>query len=410
MDIKILLVEDELDWQDILRESISFAFQGYKSAEYFIQVVGTYEEGKTALDRNNSWDLVVADITLDAVRHDLGKAWGRSLVRRAQNLKIPTIIVSGTTDARDIRNLLKECEVADCFLKSDFAAFEQEFINAVRDALKLNSSTGEAREGVNNKTNGDSINSINTLQKGHALLVGIADYSFIPRLSKSSIDAEDLQDTLEKCGYLQENIRLLKDQAATKSAISQALNWLSHNAGEDDTVVIFFSGHGLQCLGGFSPGEYLCPVEADINNLTNSCISSSEFTTALNSIKAGRLVVFLDACHSGGIEGIKNSSQVKSGFSKITYDHLAQAKGRVIISSCKVDEVSWELDGMRNGLFTHYLLEGLRMGAVRVKDGAVTITRLFEYVSDKVPQHDIRCSQHPFMRSATENFVVAITK
>jgi DNA-binding NarL/FixJ family response regulator len=407
---KILLIEDELDWQDILQESINFAFQGYESEEYLIQVVGTYEEGKIALERNNSWNLVVADITLDAVRHDLGKAWGRSLVRRAQNLRIPTIIVSGTTDARDVRNLLKECEVEDCFLKSDFAAFEQEFINAVRDALKLVSSMEETGESLINKLTGGSGSSIDILQRGYALLVGIAAYSFIPQLAKSSIDAQDLKDTLEICGYPQENIRLLQDQAATKAAINQALNWLSNQARDDDTVIIFFSGHGLQCLGGFSPGEYLCPVEADVNNLVNSCISGNEFATALNSIQAGRLVVFLDSCHSGGIGAIKNMNQLKSGLSNVTYDHLAQAKGRVIISSCKANEVSWELEDMRNGLFTHYLLEGLRMGAVRIKDGAVTITRLFEYISDKVPQHDIRCLQHPFMRSATENFVIAITK
>ncbi len=39
---------------------------------------------------------------------------------------------------------------------------------------------------------------------------------------------------------------------------------------------------------------------------------------------------------------------------------LAQGKGRVVIASSRPDELSWVLPGMRNSLFTHYILEVLR--------------------------------------------------
>lgn len=163
----------------------------------------------------------------------------------------------------------------------------------------------------------------------------------------------------------------------------------------------------MQRVGGFKPGEYLCPVEANLNNLENSCISSEEFTIALRSIRANRVVVFLDACHSGGIGETKEVEfGVKGGLSEAVFTRLAEEEGRVIIASCKADEVSWELPDMRNGLFTHYLLKGLRGDAARI-DGTVPIMRLFDYVSDKVPQHR---SQHPFIKSAAENFIVAVSK
>jgi hypothetical protein len=82
------------------------------------------------------------------------------------------------------------------------------------------------------------------------------------------------------------------------------------------------------------------------------------------------------------------------------------AQGRVIIASCKPDEVSYELPGMRNGLFTHYLLEGLRGGAAR-QDGTVWMSHLFGYVYEHVGQHNL---QHPFQKSAAEDFIVAMTK
>jgi hypothetical protein len=67
------------------------------------------------------------------------------------------------------------------------------------------------------------------------------------------------------------------------------------------------------------------------------------------------------------------------------------------------DEVSWKLPEINNRLFTNYLLEGIRGDAARV-DGKVPILRLFEYISDKVPQHR---TQHPMLKASSENFIVA---
>jgi len=250
------------------------------------------------------------------------------------------------------------------------------------------------------------VEKMSAVGKTYALIIGVATYYHIRPLTKTATDARDLYDTLLQNGYSSSNVALLLDEQVTKVAISDKLDWLARRAGPNDTVVIFFSGHGAQLVGGFWPGEYLCPVEAALDKVKDTFISDEEFTTALRAIHAGRLVVFLDACHAGGVGEPKDPAvQVKAGLSEAAYARFL-AQGRVIIASCKPDEVSYELPEMRNSLFTHYLLEGLRGRAAR-PDGTVWITNLFGYVYEQVSQHNL---QHPFQKSATEDFIIAMTK
>jgi hypothetical protein len=244
---------------------------------------------------------------------------------------------------------------------------------------------------------------------GYALLIGIGEYINLTKLSKTTADASDLHELITdpiRAGYPQTNVALLLDIKATKAAISDKLDWLARSTSPDDTVFIFFSGHGAQRLGGFEPGEYLCPVEADWYDLQATAVSTDELTMALRSIPAGRIAVFLDACHSGGVGEPKEiAPQVKAGLSDDAYTRLSEGRGRVIIASCRPDEVSWELPEMHNGLFTHFVLEALK-GAAGSSDGTVRIFDLFEYVSENVPLY--KAQQHPLFKGETDrNFAIA---
>lgn len=228
-----------------------------------------------------------------------------------------------------------------------------------------------------------------------ALLIGIGVYINIRPLNKTVTDASDLHKLLLTHGYEEGHCKVLLDKSATKGAISDALDQLARTVRPDDSVLLFFSGHGARRVGGFEPGEYLCPVEANWYNLRGTAISSDELTTAVRSLKARHLFVFLDACHSGGVGEPKDiGGDTIPGLSDATYERLAAGKGRVVIASCQPDEVSWELSGMRNGLFTNYLLEGLR-GAAAEEDGMVRVFKLFDYVSQQVPKHK---PQHPHFK------------
>jgi tetratricopeptide (TPR) repeat protein len=234
---------------------------------------------------------------------------------------------------------------------------------------------------------------------GHALIIGIDSYHNMTHLSKATIDAKDLRDVLIRSGYPPQNVELLLDDQANRRQINASFEKLARNVSIDDTVVIFFSGHGARPTAGFDPGEYLCPVDATWGNMLGTAISDENLTKAIQSISAKHVAVLLDACHSGGVGEPKDSEVMKAGLSEATYTKLTAEKGCVVIASCRPDEVSWELQGMRNGLFTHYLLEGLR-GKASDEKGTVRVFRLFSYLSESIPK--VKQQQHPLFKGSIE--------
>ena len=237
-------------------------------------------------------------------------------------------------------------------------------------------------------------------QRLYGVTVGIGQYQHLKPLDKPATDALDMRDALVQAGYAEAAIDLLIDQQATRLAVREALQRLAQRAGPHDTAIITVSGHGTRTTGPVSK-EYLCPVDADMSRPDETCISGEELTEVLRAVRAGRLVVFLDVCHAGGLG--EPRSALRAGFTSRLYSNLA-GRGRAIIAACREDELSWEYGAMRNGLFTHYVLEGLRGKAAR-PDGRVWLSNLFGFVYEQVTSHG---RQHPFQKAACEDFVVAV--
>ncbi len=244
---------------------------------------------------------------------------------------------------------------------------------------------------------------------GRALIVGVANYLHVRKLPNAVLDdARDMAELLRNvayCGYSPSNVKLLLDSAATLEGIRTALNKVVQESVGNETVVIYFSGHG----GRTDSCEYLIPYDFDPNDIEGTGLGEAEVTKLLNAIKAERIVILLDACHSSGTAELKvldPAESVKVGVSEKTYNSLAQGNGRVMMASCRANEVSAILPGMRNSLFTHYLLDALR-GRASTEE-VVRVFEVFQYVSDKVPTD--RSDQHPVFKAHNleNNFPLAL--
>lgn len=232
----------------------------------------------------------------------------------------------------------------------------------------------------------------NALRRTYALVIGVAAYRLLPRLNKTAADAHDLHALLLQRGIAQDDCALLVDDYATKAAINEVLDRLARCVHPQDRLLIFFNGHGMQRIGGFEAGEYLCPVEADPNHLHASAISSAEMAAALQAIPAGQMLVCLNACHSGGAGPTPHlSAQFRPGLSDAGYAGLARGAGRVAFVSCQQNEYSWEVASLRNSLFAHYLLAGLRGAAAA--EGPVGLFNLYRYLSENVTRHAAQLGQ-----------------
>jgi uncharacterized caspase-like protein len=89
--------------------------------------------------------------------------------------------------------------------------------------------------------------------------------------------------------------------------------------------------------------------------------------------KKCRVVLFLDACHSGAMYGMKG---VTRAFSETAPDIVG------FYSSTEAQQ-SAEKKQIENGVFTHALIMGLKGGAIN-EEGEVTLNGLDRYVKEKV--------------------------
>jgi hypothetical protein len=256
-----------------------------------------------------------------------------------------------------------------------------------------------------------------TFEGGHALLVGVANYPRVNPLPETVLDdARDLRALLTDpatCGYPADHVVQLLDGDATGANIRAAVKSLAQSTDSQSTAVLFFSGHGAHAPDpkGFpnpSGLQYILPYDCDPGDLPGTAIAGDEMTALLREVRAGRLLALFDSCHSGGAGDPKGPlPRVKRGLSEDYYQALAQGAGRVVIASSRPDEVSWALRGMRNSLFTHYLLEALRGGGKTLGDGYVRVFDVFRHLADRVPT---RADQHPIFKATAmeEDFPIAL--
>ncbi len=248
--------------------------------------------------------------------------------------------------------------------------------------------------------------------RGHAIVIGITAYDdarlTLPRAV--SDDARDVAALLASpsCGYDPADVQLLLDGDASLARIRSALAGIATRAALDDTVIVFFSGHGAQ----LPDGSALVPADADLRHPEATLLFDTELSNALERIPSRRLLVMIDACHAAGAARFKAGYSGDSpplGFSTKALTGLAEGSGRVLIASCRESETSVVLGGARNSLFTEHLLGALRGRARTRGDGLVRVFETFNYVAERV-RAAAPGQQHPVMKTSVEDdFPVALS-
>jgi hypothetical protein len=258
-----------------------------------------------------------------------------------------------------------------------------------------------------------------TFSAGHALIVSVANYVGVkPALPREVLnDGQDLHDVLtsrQHCGYAPANVRLLLDEAATLGNFRDALSELSQSCGADDTAVVFFSGHGAVLPSPTGETSALLPFDCKEDTIAETSLSEEEFSAAIEKIRAGRLVVLLDACHSAGAARLKDTADqggVAFGYVEKTLARLSKGSGRILIASSRASETSTIFRGSRNSVFTTHLLEALR-GQCRTRgDGLIRILDIFNHLSETVSQA-VSGRQHPVMKAGDleNDFALALDR
>ena len=254
--------------------------------------------------------------------------------------------------------------------------------------------------------------------QGRALVIGVANYEEVRGLPEAVLnDARDTADALKSpsyCGYPSANVTVLTDDQATLDGIRSALADVATNATADDTVAIFFSGHGTRVGSGWAATSALVPYDCKRDDLGRTTLGEAELSAAIAAIKAPRVVVIVDACHAAGTATLKSDLDYKEdgpdeGFDEKSLQRLASGTGRVVFASSRATETSLVRKGERNSVFTTAMLAGLKGGAAAADDGTIRVFDLFNYVSEAVRQA-APGRQHPISKVSDleENFPFAL--
>ena len=246
-----------------------------------------------------------------------------------------------------------------------------------------------------------------------AVVVGINDYPNLPQLKYAVNDAHAFHDFLLESELVKpDNVfRVINDQATLDSMRTILGTNLKKKAKKGDRVIIYFAGHGATESDVNSPDgdgleKYLLPFNADPDNLYATALPMREIAHILNRIQSDSLIFIADSCYSGASGGRTVSvGGIRSTLSDNFIDRIASGKGRVILTASAANEVSMEDELLEHGVFTYYLIKGLKGMADFDSDGYVTVDEAYQYVSEEVPKATGQ-TQHPIKKGSVEGQLV----
>lgn len=232
----------------------------------------------------------------------------------------------------------------------------------------------------------------------HILAVGVSDYDQSDlKLQNAAKDAQDFVATIKSMNINSQyenlsSVNILTDKMATDKNIKKALSTLNAKVNQGDVILLFFSGHGAKEEGS----TYFLSVNAESNDLFSSSVNFDEIRSATRRLldKKCKIVLFMDACHSGALYGQKS-----------TAESFALAEPGVVgFYSSTENQKSNESEKWANGIFTKSLLEGLK-GKAADAQGDITLDHLEKYIRESV-RKATNGAQMPIFENKMGNYVL----
>ena len=208
-----------------------------------------------------------------------------------------------------------------------------------------------------------------------AVVVGCAYYQHMKSLRYTDDDAYQVYaflKSIEGGALSDQQVTVLVDENATRDNILAAMRDTYRRADENDLILFYFSGHGL-------PGAFL-PIDYDGEQ---NALAHTDVHAALSQTRSRHKLVIADACHSGSLasRGVEDNRKVLTDY----YAALTAADASTaLMMSSKGEEISMEDGGLRSGVFSHYLIRGLKGEADDNRDLLVSVEELFRFVHRQV--------------------------
>ncbi|MEO1133331.1 MAG: caspase family protein, partial [Cyanobacteria bacterium J06639_1] len=219
-----------------------------------------------------------------------------------------------------------------------------------------------------------------------AIGVDLYDDPGLANLRYSSLDCRGASEALADATQVfpQREMHLLCDgvRTPTITATRTSLQKVASAASELDTVAIYFSGHGV--VSG--DRTYLCLTDTELSDIDSTALGLHELLAYLDSCPARQQLVWLDACHSGSLSwrgsrdaGATTLDDPIPQMMTLLRQRAASSSGFYAMLSCDRGQQAWEFPQLGHGVFTYFLMRGLR-GEAADDRGTIEADGLYRYV------------------------------
>ena len=220
-------------------------------------------------------------------------------------------------------------------------------------------------------------------KNSYAIVIGIEQYrQKLPKADFAEHDAKTMTEYLTKTmGYPEENVvTLLNDRASMSDLTKYFEKWLWNNVEKDGSVFIYYSGHGAP--NPKTGDAYLVPYDGDPAFIDQTGYSLKRLYDTLGKLQAKEIIVALDSCFSGA----GGRSVIAKGARPLvmSIEGLQIPKNIAVISAASGEQISSTYEEKGHGLFTYFMLKGLKGEGDTNGDGKIETGELFEYIKPQV--------------------------
>ena len=255
-----------------------------------------------------------------------------------------------------------------------------------------------------------------------AMLIGCDDYLHFTPLKSCVADVQAMHEALKAAGYLVYSMTGTEVDAGGQHSVAcmptkgniehQLAVWAPEKAyGVGDTLLFFFSGHGVRSVDGV---DYLAPLDGQMKDDEIDFASLLPMHAVYEQLRrsgAENLFIITDACRNEPGRGVAHAG----GFGQNAAKDLTAVKWidqRVaLLRSCAEEQRCYEMPNGAGGYFTHFLTRGLSGEAAN--NGKVTAAGLCDFVKEKVrkavaaAENQPQVPQFTFTNGDADAFVLA---
>ena len=235
-----------------------------------------------------------------------------------------------------------------------------------------------------------------------ALIVGIEDYLFAPKVPGATRNATDWFTYLvdgRKVPLGQ--VKLLRDADATREGILGRAAEVSALVKPGGSVWVVFIGHGAPAADGKEGVLVGAAAQQKAESLYARSVRQSELAAALGGKPT---IMVLDACFSGRASG---GQPLAAGLQPLILVHDLPAASATLLTAGKSDQFAGPLPGLNRPAFSYLVLGAMRGWGDANGDGVVTAEEAVNYAAKALIVLPIGRTQTPELVTGSGSLALA---